>query len=191
MRKQQCMYSVLFLVSLLVICNHCVLSDRMRLLASQAAGETTKSTTRSTTTASTTSSSSTSGTSFETSKSTRRFDRFTADSSSSTRARPTPPMAPPTMTASTEFSTTTLEEEDISGVPSSSMASRATTYGFYTATKPSAFLDPECRDMRWVFSAFWRSLWVFQVFLWLLAEEQQASVRGAAVFHACSMCIHL
>ncbi|CAI2312776.1 unnamed protein product [Caenorhabditis sp. 36 PRJEB53466] len=155
---------------------------RMRLLASQK--ETTRSsTTKSTTTTntSTTSAAATTTTiSQASSKTSRHFDRFTADPSSSTRARPTPPMAPPTMTASTEFSTTTTEREDITGVASSSLASRATTYGYYTATKPSAFLDPECRDMR------------YSCGFWLknnkqVCEEQQSFMRAQCAY-TCQFC---
>lgn len=151
---------------------------RMRLLASQAAGSTTRSTTTlktSTTSVSTTSEAT------SPSKTSRHFDRFTADLNSSTRARPTPPMAPPIMSPSTEFSTTTTEEEDVTGViRSSSIASRATTYGFFTATKPSAFLDPECRDMR------------YSCGFWLknnkqVCEEQQSFMRAQCAY-TCKFC---
>lgn len=158
---------------------------RMRLLASQAAGTTRSTqTSRSTTTTKTTTTEEVTTTEF---KPSRHFDRFTADPSSTTRGRPTPPMAPPIMSSSapssTEFSTTTLEEEGIPSddVMTSSVASKATTrFGFYTATKPSAFLDPECRDMR------------YSCGFWLknnkqVCEEQQSFMRAQCAY-TCKFC---
>ncbi|EGT54387.1 hypothetical protein CAEBREN_13657 [Caenorhabditis brenneri] len=159
---------------------------RMRLLASQAARDTTRrtQTSRSTTTTTTTKSTTTSElTTTSEAKPSRHFDRFTADPNSSTRARPTPPMAPPMMSSlsTTEFSTST---EDIVGddvITTSSIAGRATTrFGFYTATKPSAFLDPECRDMR------------YSCGFWLknnkqVCDEQQSFMRAQCAY-TCKFC---
>lgn len=153
---------------------------RMRLLASQAAGTTRSTqTSRSTTTTTRMTTTSEVVTTSE-AKPSRHFDRFTADPNSSTRARPTPPMAPPIMSSSTtEFSTT--EEEMTETIPTSSVASHATTrFGFYTATKPSAFLDPECRDMR------------YSCGFWLknnkqVCEEQQSFMRAQCAY-TCKFC---
>uniref|UniRef100_A0A1I7UAZ1 ShKT domain-containing protein n=2 Tax=Caenorhabditis tropicalis TaxID=1561998 RepID=A0A1I7UAZ1_9PELO len=137
---------------------------RMRLLASQATSKpTTVTTTQKVST-----------TTIE-AKPTRHFDRFTADPSSSTRARPTPPMAPP-MLLSTEFTTTTEDDVMTSSVPE-----KATTrFGFYTATKPSAFLDPECRDMRYS-CGFWLKNNK------MVCEEQQSFMRAQCAY-TCKFC---
>ncbi|PIC50817.1 hypothetical protein B9Z55_001571 [Caenorhabditis nigoni] len=154
--------------------------QRMRLLASQAARSTQTSRATTTTTRMTTTSEAETTSAVTSSKPSRHFDRFTADPNSSTRARPTPPMAPPIMSSSTEFSTTT-EEEATETISTSSIASRATTrFGFYTATKPSAFLDPECRDMR------------YSCGFWLknnkqVCEEQQSFMRAQCAY-TCKFC---
>ncbi|EFO89104.1 hypothetical protein CRE_14913 [Caenorhabditis remanei] len=171
---------------------------RMRLLASQAATTKSTQTSRVTTTTTRRTTTTTSEVTsegmqnapqvpqtfpilFPATKPTRHFDRFTADPNSSTRARPTPPMAPPIMSTSTQNSEFSTTSEDSEVVPTSSIASQATTrFGFFTATKPSAFLDPECRDMR------------YSCGFWLknnkqVCEEQQSFMRAQCAY-TCKFC---
>ncbi|CAI5439162.1 unnamed protein product [Caenorhabditis angaria] len=127
----------------------------------------------------------------------RHFARFTPDPTSTERSRPTPPQAPPvlisTSTTSREEGSTTLgisessssdpESSESTSLSSSSKSSdsNSTPFAFFTATKPSAFLDPECRDMRYSCS------------FWLknnknVCTEQESFMRAQCAF-TCKFCV--
>ncbi|CAD6184392.1 unnamed protein product [Caenorhabditis auriculariae] len=155
---------------------------RMRLLASQSTTAVTKIPTSSTTVVTSTSLKTAETTT--TTHSSRLFARMSKKlvmAEEKETKRPTPPVAPPTM-----ITPTTLEAEpspEPTSAPTTteaSMASKRTTFGFYTQTKPASFADPSCRDMRYSCS------------FWLkhnadVCVEQESFMRGQCAF-TCKFC---